>query len=72
MLTVYRASAGAGKTHTLTGEYLSLLFSTIPQVNKPLKHENSVAHLHQCTCEYSTRDSRAQNKQTTHSKLALS
>ena len=26
MLTVYRASAGAGKTHTLTGEYLSLLF----------------------------------------------
>ena len=27
MLTVYRASAGAGKTHTLTGEYLSLLFS---------------------------------------------
>lgn len=27
MLTVYRASAGAGKTHTLTGEYLTLLFS---------------------------------------------
>ncbi len=27
MLTVYRASAGAGKTHTLTGEYLSLLFA---------------------------------------------
>jgi ATP-dependent exoDNAse (exonuclease V) beta subunit len=26
MLTVYRASAGAGKTHTLTGEYLELLF----------------------------------------------
>ena len=24
MLTVYRASAGAGKTHTLTGEYLSV------------------------------------------------
>lgn len=27
MLTVYRASAGAGKTHRLTGEYLKLLFS---------------------------------------------
>ena len=27
MLTVYRASAGAGKTHKLTGEYLKLLFS---------------------------------------------
>lgn len=28
MLTVYRASAGSGKTHTLTGEYLTLLFSS--------------------------------------------
>lgn len=27
MLTIYRASAGAGKTHKLTGEYLELLFS---------------------------------------------
>lgn len=27
MLTIYRASAGTGKTHTLTGEYLQLLFS---------------------------------------------
>lgn len=27
MLTIYRASAGAGKTHKLTGEYLALLFS---------------------------------------------
>ena len=27
MLTVYRASAGAGKTHRLTGEYLTLLFT---------------------------------------------
>ncbi|MDR2499392.1 MAG: UvrD-helicase domain-containing protein [Tannerellaceae bacterium] len=26
MLTVYRASAGAGKTHRLTGEYLRMLF----------------------------------------------
>ncbi|MDR2145223.1 MAG: UvrD-helicase domain-containing protein [Tannerella sp.] len=26
MLTIYRASAGTGKTHTLTGEYLKLLF----------------------------------------------
>jgi ATP-dependent exoDNAse (exonuclease V) beta subunit len=26
MLTVYRASAGAGKTHRLTGEFLTLLF----------------------------------------------
>lgn len=28
MLTVYRASAGSGKTHTLTGKYLTLLFSS--------------------------------------------
>ena len=28
MLTVYRASAGAGKTHKLTGEYLKLLFAS--------------------------------------------
>lgn len=27
MLTIYRASAGAGKTHKLTGEYLTLLFT---------------------------------------------
>ena len=27
MLTIYRASAGAGKTHKLTGEYLRLLFT---------------------------------------------
>lgn len=27
MLTIYRASAGSGKTHKLTGEYLTLLFS---------------------------------------------
>ena len=27
MLTIYRASAGTGKTHKLTGEYLQLLFS---------------------------------------------
>ena len=29
MLTIYRASAGAGKTHVLTGEYLKLLFSGV-------------------------------------------
>ena len=29
MLSIYRASAGAGKTHILTGEYLRLLFSGI-------------------------------------------
>ncbi|MDR2810186.1 MAG: UvrD-helicase domain-containing protein [Tannerellaceae bacterium] len=28
MLTIYRASAGTGKTHKLTGEYLKLLFSS--------------------------------------------
>ncbi|RRD62591.1 UvrD-helicase domain-containing protein [Tannerella forsythia] len=27
MLTIYRASAGTGKTHTLTGDYLHMLFS---------------------------------------------
>ena len=29
MLTIYRASAGAGKTHVLTGEYLQLLFAGV-------------------------------------------
>jgi ATP-dependent exoDNAse (exonuclease V) beta subunit len=29
MLTIYRASAGTGKTHILTGQYLHLLFSGI-------------------------------------------
>ena len=29
MLSIYRASAGAGKTHVLTGEYLQLLFAGI-------------------------------------------
>ncbi|MDR0537772.1 MAG: UvrD-helicase domain-containing protein [Tannerellaceae bacterium] len=29
MLTIYRASAGAGKTHRLTGEYLKLLFTAV-------------------------------------------
>ena len=29
MLTIYRASAGTGKTHALTGEYLQILFSGI-------------------------------------------
>ncbi|MDO4755456.1 MAG: UvrD-helicase domain-containing protein, partial [Parabacteroides sp.] len=28
MLTVYRASAGAGKTHRLTGDFLTLLFTS--------------------------------------------
>ncbi len=28
MLTIYKASAGSGKTHKLTGEYLQLLFKT--------------------------------------------
>ena len=27
MLTVYRASAGSGKTHLLTGTYIKLLFT---------------------------------------------
>ena len=26
MLDIYKASAGAGKTHKLTGEYIKLLF----------------------------------------------
>jgi ATP-dependent exoDNAse (exonuclease V) beta subunit len=26
MLSIYKASAGSGKTHTLTGEYLRMLF----------------------------------------------
>ena len=31
MLSIYRASAGSGKTHTLTQEYLLLLFRELQQ-----------------------------------------
>lgn len=37
MLTVYRASAGSGKTHKLTGEYLKLLY------NHPLAYRRILA-----------------------------
>ena len=36
MLTIYRASAGTGKTHVLTGEYLQILFSGIDMHTKIL------------------------------------
>lgn len=37
MINIYRASAGAGKTHKLTGEYLKLLFK------KPLAYKHILA-----------------------------
>ncbi len=36
MINVYKASAGAGKTHTLTGEYLKLLFANTQNYRKTL------------------------------------
>lgn len=37
MINIYRASAGAGKTHTLTGEYIKLLF------NQPYAYKHILA-----------------------------
>ena len=52
MLTVYRASAGAGKTHRLTGEYLKLLF-----IAKPFsyRHILAVTFTNKATDEMKTR-----------------
>ena len=34
MLSIYKASAGSGKTHTLTGEYLRMLFREYQSTNE--------------------------------------
>jgi ATP-dependent exoDNAse (exonuclease V) beta subunit len=47
MLTVYRASAGAGKTHKLTGEYLKLLF----QATTAYRHILAVTFTNKATGE---------------------
>lgn len=52
MLTVYRASAGAGKTHRLTGEYLKLLFSQQPH---SYRHILAVTFTNKATDEMKTR-----------------
>ena len=39
MLSIYKASAGSGKTHTLTREYLLMLFRKDPKPNKDSKQD---------------------------------
>ena len=41
MLTIYRASAGSGKTYTLTKDYIKLLFQS--QINYKLPHRRTLA-----------------------------
>jgi ATP-dependent exoDNAse (exonuclease V) beta subunit len=51
MLTLYSASAGTGKTHTLTGEYLSLLFKGREQY----RHILAVTFTNKATAEMKSR-----------------
>jgi len=51
MLTIYSASAGTGKTHTLTGEYLSLLFNGKEQH----RHVLGVTFTNKATAEMKSR-----------------
>ena len=51
MLTIYRASAGTGKTHILTGEYIRLLFSGVDVHSKIL----SVTFTNKATDEMKSR-----------------
>ena len=51
MLTIYRASAGAGKTHKLTGEYLKLLFNSAGSYRRIL----AVTFTNKATDEMKTR-----------------
>ena len=51
MLTIYSASAGTGKTHTLTGEYLSLLF----QGKDQHRHILAVTFTNKATAEMKSR-----------------
>ena len=51
MLTIYSASAGTGKTHTLTGEYMSLLFKGKEQH----RHILAVTFTNKATAEMKSR-----------------
>ncbi|MDR1722618.1 MAG: UvrD-helicase domain-containing protein [Tannerella sp.] len=51
MLTIYSASAGTGKTHTLTGEYMTLLF----RGKDTYKHILAVTFTNKATAEMKSR-----------------
>ncbi len=51
MLTIYSASAGTGKTHTLTGEYLALLFKG----NEAYRYILAVTFTNKATAEMKSR-----------------
>ena len=51
MLTIYSASAGTGKTHTLTGEYILLLFKG----NEQHRHVLGVTFTNKATAEMKSR-----------------
>jgi len=56
MLTISKASAGAGKTHKLTGYYLSLLFREYYQgKEKPYRHILAVTFTNKATAEMKDR-----------------
>ena len=43
MLSIYKASAGSGKTHTLTGEYLRMLFRDLIHQETVIPHSHILA-----------------------------
>ena len=43
MLSIYKASAGSGKTHTLTGEYLRMLFRDLIHQGTVIPHSHILA-----------------------------
>ena len=51
MLTIYRASAGSGKTYTLTGEYLKLVFGSYDA----FRHTLAVTFTNKATAEMKDR-----------------
>ncbi len=51
MLTIYRASAGSGKTYTLTGEYLKLVFGS----RDAFRHTLAVTFTNKATAEMKDR-----------------
>lgn len=67
MLEIYRASAGAGKTHLLTGEYIKLLF------RKDLLPENAnhVTEFHEILAVTFTNKSTAEMKERILKELSL-
>ncbi len=55
MLNIYSASAGSGKTHKLTGEYLKLLFQVSTNDIRPYKHILAVTFTNKATAEMKQR-----------------